>query len=903
MRRFLAITILAACSGSLASAQEPAPGPAPAPVAVNARAFKKRGNVAYQQRNYTQALNQYTRYLNSAANRDMVIDAVIQVLKCHMGLKTPDDGLVALDGVGGRLTRLLAQEKIQAKAANLPEPADSLFDPTPEQELQLLYWRGEMLRMKGDIEGTRGALPLFTRVAAEAADNGLKAQAHLALGHCYIKTDFAKASSNYKKAADLAPSEQIRQIATIGNVQALIKQRRYVEAEAEVSAVWDKAEGIYRALLGMLKVKAGVEAGTVAESFTFFKANVVTLENFMSTKEHFITLRTLGLQLKRLDKYDDSLYIFDKMFPLIRIEEQKQMIMLDHGEVADTARLYDVAIDKYTRFMDLYRTDSRLPRIRFLLGRAYEKKGAINEAVKWYAAVVDDEKAEVQLRFDSSMQLGLVYRGKDARDPADLKQAKVYFERAALFNVDPSDQAKGYYHAAETSYFDLSLFIEAAGLYGKVADNYRESVHAESSRYKQAIATVKAKLFKEAAVVFGKFLEEWPKSERRGEALKERGLALSNAGDYPDAIQSFETFIKEFPESQDAPLTQLHAADAAWKSKSYGDALRFLSRVVSDYSTTKYFPEALYRRADFRFRDGRYAEATQDSLLYIEKFGKSTPENEARAADVYQWLGDHSANERDLETAESYFKQLVERYPESPNAPAALLQAANMLYLQIRKDIDSTELRRQITVYLDWLDRDYVAKTPPPPARIRARALYIRGDLFAYEGRYDAAAEAFRQATELMPGQHLGYSAKGRLGECLFSMISVKNTTNLEDYAEVITCLQEVADAPKTIITPRLEDFSRFRMGLIYTLCNEERKAADEFEQIIEAYTQRLADGKVAPSDYFSHAVFKVADIYIKQERYQGAIRVYNTLASFKNIPTSGDAKARAKALRDKYGD
>lgn len=847
---------------------------------ARAAGLREKGDRALIDGRYDAAQRFYSGYVDAAFDRDSLLDAVFRLCNCHVIRKQPDEGLALIDGVYDRLSKLATPGNLSSQSFRL----------TGRQQGELLYWSGRLHLLKGDVDE---ALVCFRSTLSTVVDVDLKADALLALGESHeVQRDWAAAEASYVKVLNLAVADSLKQRAGLGRARALVAAKRYVEAQSVVHAELASAKGRFRTRLGVLRIAIHVALEQLPEAFAFFSAALAESTDLLRDPGHYAILHQLADGLSAAGAYADALYVYDRIFPLVSTEERRKDLLLLSGEAAAAARQHLVAVGKLSKFIELYKSDPRLPRVRFRIAGLFVAMDRPKDAVAFYRNVFEDTRAEPIDRYQAAMQLGTLYRTRLAGEPDHLATSIRLFHDASKLPVDDQRKAAAVHAAAEVYYYDLDDSRNAAIFYENVAESFPDSDVAEDSRFKQGEALLKGKRAQMSAQAYDEFIRAFPDSERIGPAFLNRAIALQSARDFPAAVRAFSAYAHAFRLSPEAPDALVQAAVCAEQVDDVNRAVELLTETVTGYTDAAAYPYALYRRAYLLLSQGRFRDALADSYAFLRKFGESSDANRALAAHVYFWLGDHFANRQQFDQAEQHFEELARRYPTTPEAPRALYEAARNGYRRAEQNAMRRSDLEHVLGYVDRLFGEY----PEAPPTVRAQANFLRADVVSMFGEFERAAEWYQACADLSPATELHYAALGRLGECHYSLATAGDGHD-EHLQKALTHFRQIINGQGLRL--ELVEMARYRAAKIYEALGQQGAAQDEYDNIFYTYdvdSQRY----ISNWYYYSRSGYDLARLYTEAEQYTKAIHVYQRLAKA-GIPTSEDARRRAEELLRNY--
>lgn len=870
---------------SVAAAPASPPGATvPKPIDPFQRALEK-GQRAYADQNYTIAWQFYQDALASATDQDAVVEAICRLAACSIARKKANEGRKIILSVPQRLRRFLPRP-----SAEVPDGAKPL---TARNQIRLTYWLG---RCFSALKKPKDALNAYNNGLRQSPEPQMRAQLLLGIGDCLsaLKQE-EKAIKTFANAAAIPgiPAVLTEQ-AVLSQLRILMQQKKYVEAETKMATLLGQARGTFRAQLGIYHITAALELKKVSDAYSFFKENYEAQNQLLHDPEYYPVLRHLGQALDKIQAHDSALRVFSMLYAVADKESHRQELLLDMAESAAAMGKPEEAIKKLKKFIQLYPTDPRVPKTQLRIGNFWETLNKPQAAEKAYRTVQKNEKIDASLRFSAATALGRLYRTNEIFGPGRFDQAIRCFYAASKLPVDKEKQAQMLYTAAEIYFFDLKNYNDAAGFYGDCANQFPDSKLAEDCRFKEGIARQKGKRYELAAQAFDRFLHDFPKSAKAPQALFNRSLAQKITQDYPAALEGFTAFAKQNPKSPIAPQALIHAATAAYRLDRPSQSVKLLTQVIQSYPESSSLPYALYRRGYLQLAIGDYDPALKDCYEFLRRFGNSSDINRKQAADIHLWLGDYFANRGKFDTASSFFRKLYQDNPDSPNAPQALYETAKTAYRQaLANHRDRDEGLKKAKELIATLTLKY----PDAPARIRAQAYFLRGDISSIFGDFSHAAEWFAKSASLVPKSELYYAALGRQGECNYAMVAHAENPQ-KAYHDALKLFQQVI---KGINVPqRFVEMARYRAAKIYEKLDDIERARDNYYQIFYAYQVDRANFKLTDWYYFSRAGFDLARLYRNEKEYSAAIKIYQRLAK-SGIPTAADAKRRAQELQQDY--
>lgn len=734
---------------------------------------------------------------------------------------------------------------------------------------RLTYWRGAVLmaqRQWGE------AAALVAPVADNAAAAEYRALALELLGDAYVHLqDWQQAEAALTRLLMANPTPEDALRAKLGLIRICLAGGKDDQAAGIIDDVDRnhpqapaRTMGLYRVLLS---VRRGDSDGALA---AYHK-----IEGERPTKpepDWWMATSQLGALLMDKARYEDALTVLAHAFHLALSEADRIQTQLRMAECLIALEKVELAINALGILKKDHPGTPQLVPVELQLAELLRRTKSFISASECFANVAENKQAPPDLRYRAAFSRGWCFNEEGQYDNA--VQA---FEAAAKLGQTPEQQAEALFLAGDAA-FKLENFTSAALYYQSVADNFPKTSVAERSRYNQALARSRAKLFSSAATVYKQFLTEFPESKLTENARLERGVALKSAGDFAQAAEELGDFAKAYPTSERAPLALMKAYESAMGADDVPQAIDMLSRLIGQYPESDLYPRALYHRAHVHFFETKYAAAIEDCNLFLTKFPQMP-----MATDILMWMGDHYASRGDLLACEEHFMRLVTTHPTSADAPTALYEAARSAY--DRRDLSRASLLVQQLV------RDY----PSPLPRVQTLAAILHGDILAEQGKYAEAIPLFTKARATAKDKEHAYSAFGRLGDMHYSL----GSEDKDQLATALECYRTIADAPDA--PPDVAEMARYRMGKTYEKLGQPEAAITQYLRVVYDFKGETSPRKVRDWYYFARSGYDAAKLFLLQERYDEAARLYERLEDAR-IPTAAEAGAKAREIRESHG-
>jgi tetratricopeptide (TPR) repeat protein len=775
---------------------------------------------------------------------------------------------------------LVALGEVKQAAAINTQLEELIKDqPAPEEKkLLATFWRGRLLLLHSTPQPKPAAL-LFQEVVRRSTDEALRVEATVWLGTCLLLLErWDDAETALAAAVQHVSDPKLNARAQRGLIDIYLAKEDFVRAnELLETYLKNPVSDNERVELGMKRIQLLLGLFDPKAAFAFYRETFGNSADYLEAPEHYPIMRSLAQALAREKEYESALLVIERVMPLVEGDTRKQELLLDLADVSFQAAHPADALRHYRRFLQLHPEDPRRFSVHMKIAETAASIKDHKQAIDAYQQIVSDPDAPAALRYQSAHRIASIHLEHLKSYPEAIKMFLV----SAELPVGPAERAHAVILAANTEVLNRN-YASAAERYAKVADQYADTPFACEARFNQGESMYKAEQWKAAVEAYSKYLAACKDADSTQTAMLHKGLALGKAAEFAETVTAFQAYAEAYPKSDEAPMALFEAAKAAISSDQKDSAMKLLAAVISNYPQSRQYPEALYMRTYLHFQYGKYKEAVEDGFAFREKFSETHPH---LAPDVNLWLGDHFANEQRYADAEKLFLDIRKRFKDSPKAPLALYEAAKNAYQQSMAE--NGDFSKSLN-YVQQLFTHFPEASP----QVLAQANFLRGDIGTLIGDFTQAAEWFEACAKAVPQTELYYAARGRLGECYYSMGSEQGD-NADLLREALTMFNEVI---KGAPNKSIEEKARYRAAKIYEILKMTAEAKEEYRNIFH----RVEEGAVQDWFYYARAGFDLARMNEEERNYSQAERIYRILASSKT-PIAEDARKKAAQLRDSY--
>ena len=384
------------------------------------------------------------------------------------------------------------------------------------------------------------------------------------------------------------------------------------------------------------------------------------------------------------------------------------------------------------------------------------------------------------------------------------------------------------------SYFAQGRYSDALRAYDAVSSTGRDY-----ALFQMGEAYALQDRFEDAVSAFDTLIDTFPESRWHPEALYRRGGVYFQMQNYSAARASYEQLLASYPEHPRVPRTQYGIGDAYFNMGDLEAAVDAYQTVLQDYPNSDVFADAASsiqyafvvrddpdgaqslvddiasriddpERSDalrFRIAEATYQSGdTEAAMQQLRQFVR-TASTDAYLPEAYFLLGRGYADQRQQQEATTFFRQLVDSYPDHPRVPQAALRLG--------------ELYEQDERYGEALNAFMRAGDhPEAPTDVVARARYGEAMTLLQQGRANDAEQLLRQVVRAQDSGRLVASA--RLG--------------LARIAEENDALDEAQRLYRQVAEADADDESkaeaRYRLGRLLRQSGNPNQAITELERI-----------------------------------------------------------------------
>jgi TolA-binding protein len=455
----------------------------------------------------------------------------------------------------------------------------------------------------------------------------------------------------------------------------------------------------------------------------------------------------------------------------------------------------------------------------------------------------------------------------------------------------------------------LGRFDEAAGAFGKAGDASGTPTAIAEARFKEADAWFAAQQFRRALPLYLTLTNALVGFPQAAQALYQSGLCHARLGQPAEAERLFATLAGVQTNGADAARAWLGLALVREDQGRWDQAVAAYDRAAAAATGTTWQAQALSGRGLLLYRTGQFepALATFDELLlqaagsrlaeqafymrgwclyllrkeaqalqiareFIAKYPQS-----AWAPDVLFWLGEYLFNHGDYAGAERQFVGLAQDHPKSELADKALFWAG-------RAAAAAGQHLRALVHY------NQLAKLYPDSVKL-AETRFAQGDALSELGKFADAILVFEEVVKKYPHSYLANLARGRRGDCAFTLASEDKAR----FADALSDYRSVLDSPTA--DRDLKWQAEFKLGRVLEKQGKAAAALERYLAVVYSFLAERQKGQHGDPLWFTRAAFNAAEIQEKAGDWRKAVQVYQRVVEA-GVPAAQEALQRLQRIK-----
>ncbi len=502
--------------------------------------------------------------------------------------------------------------------------------------------------------------------------------------------------------------------------------------------------------------------------------------------------------LFRGEAYEEAQDIFSTLYKQAPETEIGKKALFWSADASFNQDQFGPAASRFSQFIQQFPEHELQGAARYSLGWSYFKMGEYAKAIDPFQSFLNDyEPPEIALfpyDVDTRLRLGDSYYALSNYEKAiRIYQQLVGNETGgdyALFQIGNS------FYRSEQNYRAVTTFR-------KLLRMYPNSPLREQAQYNIAYIYLNSGNFEQAIAELQKVISNYPGTSWAALAQYNIGDAYYNAGQYKKAIDAYRKVLQNYPESEYV-IEAANAIEYAQAAANSGNISAAPDTSSALDSFIKNNPESA-NSAKIRYQQALNLMETGDYINAAAKLEKITSKsgNEEQLPAVYLNLAEAYYNTDRAAKAVETYQIIVQKYPESDEAAAALVELGQVKYSQGNYNAAIDYYNRAITnsssyqleAQVSWGDALLAMNKPQAAQKHYQAALNIDGSFaFAkiglaraalHQSNYSKAMELLSPVASANTGA-AGAEAQYLLGKLLLSRGDLKQALDAFSKVQVL---------------------------------------------------------------------------------------------------------------------
>lgn len=510
-----------------------------------------------------------------------------------------------------------------------------------------------------------------------------------------------------------------------------------------------------------------------------------------------------------------------------------------------------------------------LAKAQLLLANTYMDRGKLEEAkeaYQRYLSVFTDPMGN--LKAESGL-------AKVEELLGNWTEAERLYERAWKASLEESEPAP----ALLVKWGDMALIrdrIEAAiERYELFLDRYPDHDLAPLAQLQLSTAIAATRNVTAALDLLAQLRLKYPGTDYAERALLHRAVLLDRALRLEQALGAYDAYLERHPQGTFAVDAMTDKGIAAYRLGLFDLALRLFSQVQETYPAHARAEQAASLIGWSYYLKGMDSEARRAGEAFLTRHPDSS-----FAPQVRFWLAEVSYNQGEFDKASEDFLILTRE-----EIPVPLRSKAH--YLAGRSLLAAKKLEPALEQFIK-------SRSVHQDAPHAEDALFYTGDALTELGRFDEAILIFDQLIRAYPDSYLVYAARGRMGDCQYTL-GEKDPTR---YLEALNTYKLVEESKEATLELRIQ--AMFKIGRTLNALDRSEDARSQFLKMLHLYMQHRGRLGAEAGAWFVRGVAETAQSFERKGEYREAIKVYRLLVE-SDLPQAGEGARRIEDLRREH--
>lgn len=406
-------------------------------------------------------------------------------------------------------------------------------------------------------------------------------------------------------------------------------------------------------------------------------------------------------------------------------------------------------------------------------------------------------------------------------------------------------------------------------------DQYPDHELAPLAQLQLSTAIASHRNLPEALDLLTQLRLKYPDTDYAERALLHRAVLLDRALRLEQALGAYDAYLERHPNGEFAVDAMTDKGIAAYRLGLFDLALRLFRQIQENHPSHPRAEQAASLIGWSYYLKGMDVEARRAGEAFLTRHPDS-----GFAPEVRFWLAEVSFNQGEFDKAAEEFLKLTHA-----GTPAPLRSKAH--YLAGRSLLAAKKLEAALEQFVK-------ARSADPEAAHAEDTLFYTGDALTELGRFDEAILIFDHLIRAYPDSYLVYAARGRMGDCQYTL-GEKDSTR---YLEALNTYKLVEESKEATLELRIQ--AMFKIGRTLNALDRKEEARAQLLKMLHLYMQHRGRLGSEAGAWFVRGVAEAAQSFERKGDYREAIKVYRLLVE-SGLPQAGEGARRIEDLRREH--
>jgi len=785
------------------------------------------------------------------------------------------------DGVYANYYEAMCLEELERQ---LPAQAKykEILEKYPENELadDALYGMGEAFNLMGHYDF---AMEKFWDLLKSYPESGLAPYARFMIGASrFSQKNYSKAIENCQIFSRLYPESKLatsiqylmaESLTGLGRNGEAIENYRIIIASF-TSAAPGETESLREELARLSQYKLAYLYASMGEYNRSREEGERFLEKYSGSPGWKDVLVLKGLCLHKLGRYSEAETAYQSAFNIAPDEEVGGKALYLLGLVYYEQADYQSLITSYKNLVTGISSPlgGWLAGAYYYIGEAYYQLARYREAEEMYSYILENYPGSEMAKYAKS---GLVACAtEEGNFDLALIRNREFLECYGEGDKNVDKMAK--LHVANL-YFNKRDYKNSLSFYRRFVEEYPDDEMVAQALYREGLAFYRLGHYSEAIKTWKTIIDRKRGGKVVLQALDRAAYTSFGLGNYDEAIRLYRRLLTEFAGAEQAKEAQLHIAQSYYNAKQYERAIEEYEKFIETYPEDPLKGQAI-EGIKLSYYEKATGEGSSDEGL--ESFVNRYP-TEKLAGEAYWQLGVRFFERGEYNKAIKNFQKVIVDYPHVSSAKLASYYLPEAYYAL-------KNFAEAIKAFQDFVS-GY-----PDDELVESARFHLANGLFQ-AGQIEDSIKHYREILEKYPDSQ--FSSHARLNIALAYKKLNEWKKAVEEYRKFIYEHPEgeKANDAKWQIGEISRNNGEYRQAIEFyqmveptkeiTECEIKYRAGDcyerlgEIEEAVRVY-QTLQESPAKSDPFRLAGLFRLAEIYEKQERSDAAIAIYTEISN-----------------------